>query len=143
VFLRGIQENLWFCGHVPNRQHEAELSEMSLRILDEGFEVKRLQDVDPDFRPDAEIHRDGRLLLYWEHEASGSLNLRQLRNKIERYGDRPVLWTCRNGTYLDKVARLATSDRHLFTTTELAMVHITDDVWVDRLGTRSTFSGRL
>lgn len=136
VNLRGYWEFLWYVGKVNHRQHEGEMSEISLGIAKVGTEIKRLFEVDDQLRPDAEIYVNGVLSYYWEHEASGSLNLKQIQAKFERYGGQNVyvLWTCRNRTYLDKLARHATTDRHLFTTTELAMERFHEDIWVDRNG---------
>src|SRR5262245_15030756 len=47
VNLFGHDEILWYCGQVSNRQHEAEISEMSLRVQG-ADEIRRLYDVDPE-----------------------------------------------------------------------------------------------
>jgi hypothetical protein len=134
VNIHGHDEILWFCGQISNRQHEAEISEISLHV--EGAdEIRRLHDVDPDLRPDAEIVV-GNYVLPWEHECSGGLNLRQIREKMERYADSQVVWTSKFESHLDKLARLCPSDKHRFTTFALAIEDFHGRIWVDRHGER-------
>jgi hypothetical protein len=137
VNLHGHDEIQWFCGQVSVRQHEAELSEMELGIRGVD-EIRRLHDVDPDVRPDAEIVAQG-VVLPWEHESSGGLNLRQIKEKMERYGDRHIIWTSKFESHLDKLARHCPSDKHLFTTFALAVEDFHGEIWVNRHGEKFRF----
>lgn len=76
----------------------------------------------------------------WEHESSCTLNIKQIKEKMARY-DRWkgwIIWTCDKLSWIDKLSRYATHDRHLFTTTELARQDFHAQIWVDRHG--QTFS---
>jgi hypothetical protein len=134
VNLYGHDEKLWYCGQISCRQHEAEISEMALHV--HADEIRRLYDVDPEFRSDAEIVSSG-VVLAWEHESSCELNLKQIKEKMVRYGDRKVLWTCKFESWLDKLARHCPSDKHLFTTYALALEDFHGPIWVNRHGVRS------
>lgn len=131
VRLNETTEFLWFCGSLSCRQHEAEITEMLLQA--HADLIRRLFDVDAELRCDAEIVVAG-VSYPLEHESSGTLNLRQIREKMDRYGDRTVLWTCTKRSYLDKLAGYAPTTQHLFTLYPLAVERFNDAIWVDREG---------
>ena len=129
VNILGNDEFIWFCGQLSNRQHEGEITEECLGI--QADEIRRLYDVDQELRPDVEIVIGGKVIPL-EHESCETLNLRQIKEKFERYGDNTVLWTCKTQRYLDKLASHATSDKHLFTLFSLAIEDFHGPIWVDR-----------
>jgi hypothetical protein len=133
VNLYGHDEKLWYCGQISCCQHEAEISEMSLHVR--ADEIRRLRDVDPELHSDADIVAAG-VVLPWEHESSCELNLRQIKDKMDRYGDRKVLWTCKFESWLDKLGRHCPSDTHLFTTFALAIEDFHGPIWVNKHGDR-------
>ncbi len=133
VNLFGNDEFLWYRGNIQHRQHEAEITEIQLGI--KAQEVRRLYEVDPEVRMDAVIVSNG-VEIPWEHESSEKLNIRQIKEKMDRYGDKLVVWTCMSKTWLDKLTRFATSDKHMFTTFEHAVDDFHGPIWVDRHGNR-------
>jgi hypothetical protein len=127
----GSEEKLWFCGDISNPEHEGQMSQIQPRIR---ADVRRLQAVDPEYRADGEIVAGPNVIL-WEHER-GTLNVKQIREKMERYDNYKggIIWTCTSERWIDKLARYATHDRHLFTTYQLAAENFHGLIWVDRNG---------
>jgi hypothetical protein len=135
VLVKENWEHLWCLHHIQDRQHQAEISEISLQV--KADEIRRLYETDQTYRADAEIVL-GENTIAWEHESSCNLNLRQIREKMARWHEWPggIIWTCKIPSWIDKLSRYATHDRHLFTTYELACQDFHGEIWVDRNGKR-------
>lgn len=133
VNLTGAWEFLWYCGDIQSEQHEAEMTEIQLGI--EVDEIYRLTDTRLGLHEDGDIVF-GDQIIPWEHECSGKLTNSQIKEKMNRYGDQPVLWTSTSPTNLDRLTRFCPSDKHLFTTYDLAVEDFHGEIWVDRKGKR-------
>lgn len=135
VFVNANHEHLWCCHPIQDRQHQGEISEIQLGIKADG--IRRLYETNQEYRADAEIVF-GQEVVAWEHESSCALNLRQIREKMERYDDWPgrIVWTCVRPSWIDKLSRFATHDRHRFTTFDLAREDFHGAIWVNRHGGR-------
>jgi hypothetical protein len=130
VLINGRYEKLWAKRYVSKPQHDAEITEIALKLLVEDF----ISNPDDQFKSDYLLKVQGRAFR-GEHDRD-TKNGRQDRHGFRKYEGclEDVLWDCPTSARMEELRRQAPSDTHWFTTYDQVLRDPHGEIWINRSG---------